>query len=111
MVAQGPPSGEGLFGVMHAPLRLPNLGCRAELFGIGSGLSVSEPAHPRCEVIPLLVLLLALRLPRRIASKSLLAFGLLCALVSHVVTGCPRVVGEIVHRGRRRVCGSGYAPR
>ena len=106
LVTQGPLGGEGLFGVMQTPLHLPKLSCRAELLGFGSGLTVSEPAHPCREVIHLLVLLLmlwllALRLPRRFARKGLLAFGLLCELASHVVGGYPHVVGEIVHRGRR----------
>ena len=86
LVTRGPLGGESLFGAMQMPLHLLVL-----LF--------------------VLLWLLALRLPRRFARKRPLAFGLVCPLASHVVSGCPRVVGEIGNRGRRRVYGSGYAPR
>ena len=62
---------------------------------------MQTPLH--LPVLLILLWLLALRLPGHFSRKNLLEFGLLCALASRVVGSCPRVVGDIVHCGRRRV--------
>ena len=99
---QYPFGGEGLFGLVQAPLYLPELCCYLQLCGVRRGLPIAVSAHPSGTVEDALLVwgrlpgVECLRLELLLAS-CFLTSSVLHLLECNVVWGRPHVMREILY--------------